>query len=104
MKKKKRPPKHTRLMERIREALDVGRYRDVVHAQDRQKERQITRPEYTYVLRKGYHEARKDEFKEEHNVWNYAIRGRTVDQRDLRVVVSFDEDDLLIITTIEVDK
>jgi hypothetical protein len=104
MKKQKRAPKHTRLMERIREAIDSGRYRDVVHAQDRQKERQITRPEYTYVLRNGYHEAKKDEFKEEHNAWNYAIRGRTVDKRDLRVVVSFDDEDLLIITTIEVRK
>ena len=60
MNKKKRPPKHTDLMERIREVLDSGKYRDVVHAQDRQKERRITRPEYTYVLRNGFHEARKD--------------------------------------------
>ena len=104
MKKRKRPSKHTRLMERIWEALDSGRYRDVVHAQDRQRERWITRPEYTYVLRNGYHEAKKDEFKEEHTAWNYAIRGRTVDQRDLRIIVSFDEEGLLIITTIEVGK
>jgi len=104
MKKRKRPPKHTCLLERIRQALDSGRYRDVVHAQDRQRARQITRPEYTYVLRNGYHEARKDEFKEEHNSWNYAIRGRTVDRRDIRVAVSFDEDAMLIITTIEVGR
>ncbi len=101
---RKRLPKHLRLMERIREALDSGRYRDVVHAQERQKERQITRPEYTYVLRNGHHEANKDEFKEEHNAWNYSIRGRTVDQRDLRVAVSFDDEAMLIITTIEVGK
>jgi hypothetical protein len=104
MNKKKRPPKHAQLMERISKALDSGTYRDVVHAQDRQRERRITRPEYTYVLRNGFHEARKDEFKPEYNAWNYAIRGRTVDRRDLRVVVSFDEDGLLIITTIEVGK
>jgi len=91
-------------MERISKALDSGKYRDVVHAQVRQQERQITRPEYTYVLRNGFHEARKDEYRPEYNAWNYAIRGRTVDRRDLRVVVSFDEDGMLIITTIEVGK
>ena len=104
MNKKKRPAKRTQLMAQIREALDAGKYRDVVHAQDRQYERRITRPEYTYVLRNGFHEARKDEFKPEYNAWNYAIRGRTVDRRDLRIVVSFDEDGMLIITTIEVGK
>jgi len=104
MSKKKRPPKLPQLMERISKALDSGKYRDVVHAQIRQQERQITRPEYTYVLRNGFHEARKDQFMPEYNAWNYAIRGRTVDRRDLRVVVSFDEDGMLIITTIEVGK
>ena len=41
---------------------------------------------------------------QQYNAWNYAIRGRTVDRRDLRVIVSFDEDGMLIITTIEVEK
>ena len=54
-----RPAKHARLMAAIGEALDSGFYRDVVHAQQRQKERRITRPEYTYVLRNGYHESAK---------------------------------------------
>ena len=91
-------------MEQVREALSSGMYKDVVHAQKRQTERQITRPEYTYVLKNGYHEAKKDEFKEEHDAWNYSIRGHTVDKRDIRVAVSFDEEGLLIITTIEVGK
>lgn len=104
MSKKKRPAKHANLIERLRDALDEGRYRDVVHALQRQQERRITRPEYLYVLRHGYHEARKDEFKPEYNAWNYAIRGRTVDRRELRVIVSFDSDGLLIITTIELGK
>ena len=41
---------------------------------------------------------------QQYNAWNYAIRGRTVDRRDLRVIVSFDEDGMLLITTIEVEK
>ena len=34
----------------------------------------------------------------------HAVRGKTLDKRDLRVVVSFDATGMLIITTIEVHK
>ena len=104
MKKRQRPSKIADLMDTIWEALDSGRYVDMVHAQERQLQRNITRPEYTYVLRHGYHEARKDTFEEPYNAWNYAIRGKTLDKRDLRVIVSFDDSGMLIITTIEVHK
>ncbi len=57
-----------------------------------------------YVLTTGYREAKKDEYKEEHQSWNYAMRGKTVDDRKLRVAVSFDKDDLLIITVIDLEK
>ena len=73
VKKRQRPPKLTDLMDKVREAVADG-----------------------------YHEARKDTFEEPYNAWNYAIRGKTLDQRDLRVVVSFDDSGMLIITTIEV--
>ena len=79
-----------------------------MHALQRQVERQITRPEYLHALRTGYHEARKDEYREEYRAWSYSIRGDTVDGRDIRVVVSFekvaDKSDelLLIITVVEV--
>ena len=53
-------------------------------------------------MESGYHEKSKDEFKVEWQAWNYAIRGRTIDRRELRVAVSFDdEDSLLIITAID---
>ncbi len=92
-------------MDRIRETLDSGRYLDMLHAEKRQRQRKITRPEYIYVLRHGYHEARKDKFEELYKSWNYAVRGKTIDKRDLRVIVAFDDSEmLLIITTIEVGR
>ena len=100
----KRPPKFANLLERVRRALDAGTYTDVVHAQQRQAERAITRPEYVYVLKHGFHESKKDKFEELYGTWNYAIRGKTLDKRDLRVIVSFDDDGMLIITTIEVGR
>jgi hypothetical protein len=80
-----------------------GKYLDTRHALVRKVQRTITLPELLYVLKNGYHEKKKDEFKEEHSAWNYAIRGLTVDKRKLRICVSFDERGMLIITAIDLD-
>ena len=99
----KRPSKIPNVLGVIRKAIEVGNFVDVVHAEDRKLERNITRPEYLYVLNHGYHEPKKDEYKEEFKAWNYAIRGKTIDARELRVVVSFDENNMLIITVIDLE-
>ena len=74
---------------------------DTRHALERQDERRINRPEILYVLKHGHHEKSKDTFSEFHHSWNYSVRGETVDRRELRVIVSFDEDGMLIITALE---
>lgn len=56
-----------------------------------------------YVLTTGYREPKKDEFKTEHQAWNYAMKGKTIDNRKLRIIVSLDKDDLLIITVIDLE-
>jgi len=91
-------------MEAIRRSLDSGNYLDTRHAHERQEERRITRPEVLYVLRYGHHEAKKDRFDEPFKAWNYAVRGKTIDRRDLRIIVSFDESAMLIITAIEIGR
>ena len=53
------------------------------------------------VLKSGFHEKRKDKFDESFNAWNYAVRGKTVDTKELRIIVSFDENNMLIITAID---
>jgi hypothetical protein len=100
-----RPEKHPNLKALIAKCIADGNYYDTRHATDRKNERSITRLEVIQILTKGHHEKKKDEFKSEFNAWNYAIRGKTLDSRDLRIVVSFDEAiKLLIITTIEILK
>jgi len=85
--------------------MKSGRFRDTRHATERKQERDITILEIRQVVESGYHEKSKDEFKVEWQAWNYAIRGKTIDRRELRVAVSFDEEDvLLIITAIDLDK
>jgi hypothetical protein len=45
-----------------------------------------------YVLRHGWHEKRQEVFDTHYQAWNYAIRGKTVDRRSLRMIVSFEEE------------
>ena len=99
----RRPAKRIDLLVVVRSCIAEGRYLDTRHATQRGEERDITRPEILYVLKSGHHESHKDHFDEFHEAWNYAIRGKTVDGRSLRVVVSFDEG-LLIITAIDLDR
>lgn len=95
----KRLKKIENLLERVRNCINSGAYRDTFHAIERKAERNITLPEIIHVLRTGRHEKSKDHFEEAFNAWNYAIRGKTIDGLKLRVIVSFDkEKDLLIIT------
>jgi hypothetical protein len=94
-----KPKKIENLLERIRCCIKAGAYRDTFHAIQRKKERDISLPEIIHVLTTGRHEKGKDRFDDAFNAWNYAVRGLTVDELDLRVIVSFDEErDLLIIT------
>ena len=100
----RRPPKINNLIEEIQIKLESGEYRYVGHANKRLQERAVTRLEVKQVLKSGHHEKRKDEFKEDHNSWTYSVRGKTIDKRNLRVAVSFDQSDLLVITVIDLDK
>ena len=93
------------MLEIARDCLKKGKYRDTMHAAQRQKERNIILPEIIHVLNTGRHEKGKDHFDEAFHAWNYAIRGWTLDGQDLRVIISFDEEnDLLIITAFYLEK
>ncbi len=99
----KRSLKVTDVLKKVRECVDKGRYYDTSHSTLRKRQRCISLPEILYVLRHGHHEKKKDEYKPEHNDWTYAIRGKTVDEKDIRIAVAFDLDGMLIITVIEID-
>jgi len=68
------------------------------------REREIIKPEVEYVLQNGFHEAKIDQFSNEFAEWDYAIRGKTVDGRSLRIVVAVVRPNVLIVTAIDLDK
>jgi hypothetical protein len=100
----KRATKVSDLLGKVRDCLDSGRYYDTSHAVQRKLQRAVSLPHILQVLRDGYHEKRKDEYKPEYDDWNYSIRGITVDKRDIRVVIAFDDNEMLIITVIALAK
>lgn len=105
VKKKKitRPDKEENLLNKIRKAILLGNYYETEHAKQRARERGIIGSDSEYVLKTGSHEPSKDKFDETYSEWNYAIRGKTLDKRELRIIVTFDEDGLLLITVIDLN-
>ena len=62
----RRPAKVTDVLERVHKHVEDGTYLDTRHASKRKAEREITLLEVLHVLRRGFHEKRKDEYKPEH--------------------------------------
>jgi hypothetical protein len=61
-------PRPTKLAEPllvIGELVAKGRFDFVAHARERLQEREVTIPEVVYVLKRGFHERRKDQFRED---------------------------------------
>ena len=100
-----RPAKNSNILTICRQAVSEGNYTPVDHAKLRFDQREITIQEMEQVIRLGYHEKTKDIYKPEYKTWNYSIRGKTIDKKDLRIVVSLDKaSGLLIITVIDLGK
>lgn len=97
----KKPKQDENLLAKIRKYIDTGKYRLSKHAIKRQNEREINLPKVLYVLRHGFHEESKTLFDTKFQTWKFAIRGKTIDGIDARVIVAF-EDDMIIITVIRV--
>ena len=92
------------LINTVRNAEKKGFYRFVDHAQRRLNQREVTVAEVRQIMRKGFHEKKKDEWKESYRQWNYALRGKTLDGRAIRIAVAVMAPDLLIITVIDLSK
>lgn len=96
------PPQINELFPKIIHCLERGLFRQSKHAIERESERKILLPDVLYVLKTGYHEKRKTAFDEIFQTWKYAIRGKTLDEIDIRVIIAFDETEMMIITVMHV--
>jgi hypothetical protein len=97
--------KGKKLLEAIRQLISLNRIRSSRHFQEREKQRKIFLWEALHALQQGFHDEQRDEWDHKYQVWKYAIIGRTLDGRQLRVVVSILVDEgLLLITVYDLNK
>ena len=68
-----------------------------MHALERQNQRLVDLKSVLCVLKNGIHEKDKDLFDVKRQMWKYAIRGKTLDGINLRIIVAF-EKEMVIIT------
>jgi hypothetical protein len=80
--------------------MEKGAYVISKHAKLRQGERCLTIGDIRNIIYTGFHEKKKDEFKDEYADWNYAIRGKTLDDEQARVCVAFIEERHFIVITV----
>ena len=91
------------LLKVINTHIVTGQYLYSNHCLLRQVERKIIRQEILFVLKNGWHEKANDTYDQKKLLWKYAVRGRTIDNRDLRIIVSFNSAKMLIITVVNLD-
>ncbi len=94
------------LVERRVENVD---YIFLPHAKARLSERDILEPAVLDILegrhgRKRKRNKRKDAYKDGNKDWNYCIEGVSPDNEKIRIILSFDEKMMLIITVMWVGK
>lgn len=97
----KRPAKLPNVVGEVRARVDGGLLRYSTHASERMDEREITEFEVESVLSSGSWVKRRDRYEEEHKSWSYCFEGDSIEERSLRIIVTFEDPDLLVVTTIE---
>src|SRR5271156_1226396 len=80
--------------------MQKGAYAISNHAKLRQGERCFTIGDVKNIINTSCHEKKKDEYKVEYADWNYAIRGKTLDDDEARVCIAFVEESHCIVITV----
>ena len=91
----------TELLGKIREHIQKGTYVVSAHALQRQNQRVVSLEDVLCVLKTGVREESKDLFDIRRQMWKYAVRGKTIDEINLRIIIAF-EDEMVIITVMRI--
>lgn len=94
------------LLKIVRDAFSSGNYIYSSHSGERQLQRGISDGDIRHAIANGWHEKRKDEWKSEFNAWNYAIRGTSLNDENLRIVLAVEKNEtvlIVIVTVINLD-
>ncbi|MBS0620666.1 MAG: DUF4258 domain-containing protein [Verrucomicrobia bacterium] len=88
------------LRKAIVDHINRGLYRITKHAADEQAKDGLDLQDTLRVLKTGAHEKSKTVFSSAFQCWKYAIRGKTEDLKEVRVIIAFAKE-MMIITVME---
>lgn len=97
---KKRAEKVQNVVFLAQRLMGKGAYVISHHAYARKTQRKLSLGDIQNVIKTGFHEKKKDEYKDEFMDWNYAIKGKTLDNEFARVCIAFDKETNLIVITV----
>jgi hypothetical protein len=100
MKQGKRPAKDAAIDQKIKNCLVNRRYKQSLHALERIDKRKVSFQDVLFVLETGRREEAKDSYDEAFQNWKYAIRGKTLEDVDIRVIITINEENVVIITVV----
>jgi len=105
--RQKKPAKKTdgELYSLLEAKIECQEYVFLNHAKQRLKDRKIIDIDVLDILegkkgRKRKRNKSKDKYEPGYEDWNYCIEGSNLDEIKIRIIVSFDDDNMLIITVI----
>ena len=109
MKKNLKPTKKTdkELFRLLTEKIAMKEYIFLVHAKKRLKDRNISDLDVLWILegKEGYRRERnkqKDKYEVGKEDWNYCIEGVNLDGVRIRIIISFENNSMPIITVIRI--
>ncbi len=110
MRQDKKPTKKndSELWKLINEKISSMDYLFVAHAKDRLKTREILDIDVLDILenktgRNRKRNKRKDTYHSNRPDWNYCIEGLDINHKKIRIIISFDENLILVITVIRLN-
>ena len=92
----------------ISDKISSGHYLFLAHAKEKLGERNISEFETLAILENKNHRNRKrnkkkDAYNPSFADWTYCIEGNDIDENKIRIIISFDETNMLVITVIRID-
>lgn len=97
--------KRPNVVQDVIEALESGNLIPSFHALEQMEKRDIQFSDIEEAIYKAHREESKDSLSKNGRNWKYSLRGKNKnDDKDLRIIVVFDDPDAIIVTAIDKNK
>jgi hypothetical protein len=97
--------KNLKVIENVINAFEKGSLIPSFHAQQQMETRDVQMSDIEEMIYRAYREDHKDVIRNDGKDWKYALRGLNDNgDKDIRIVVVFNEPDTVIVTVIDKNK